>query len=94
MGHTADRRLVTLCLDLLPSTLADEELRRLLRDVPGVLDARIMRTAEGRSLGFAIVYMATCAHAERMIEAWDGADLHGSSIRVSRLGLPTWRQAS
>lgn len=94
MFNGTGSRVVALCLDLLPSTVSDNELRRLLGDVPGVLDARIMTNAEGRSLGFAIVYVATCALAEKVIEAFDGAEIHGSSIRVSRLVMPTWRQAS
>src|SRR5690242_16309074 len=69
VGRGTENRFVTLCLDLLPSTLEDDDLRRLLQNVAGILDARIIRNAEGQSLGFAIVYMATCAHAERMIEA-------------------------
>ena len=86
--------LVTLCLDLLPSTVDDDDVRRLLGDVPGVCDARIVTNAGGQSLGFAIVHMATWPTAEKLIAIFDGAEIHGSSIRVSRLFVPTLRQAS
>ena len=92
--NAAGSGLVTLCLDLLPSTVDDDDLRRLLGDVPGVCDARIVMNARGQSLGFAIVHMATWPTAEKFIAICDGAEIHGSSVRVSRLFVPTWRQAS
>lgn len=79
---------VMLSVDLLPSTVTNDALRRLLAQMPGVLRARVMTGSLGGSLGFALVEMANTRSAERLISVLDGYEWDGQGIRVSRLDRP------
>ena len=63
----------------------DESLRAAFsEDGRAVADVQIMTDREtGRPRGFGFVEMATDADAQAAIEALDGADLDGRSIRVN-----------
>ena len=41
--------------------------------------------AQGRSVGSAVIEIATPGEAQRIIQVMDGADIAGTAIRVSRL---------
>lgn len=75
-----------LSVDLLPSSFTDQDLCRLLAISSGVCRSHIVTNSEGRSLGFALIAMATTAEAERVIQTLDGAEIGGQPIRISRLG--------
>lgn len=77
-----------IALDMLPSGVTATELYTLLSFFPGVLRVEVLTDGQGRSLGSAVVEAGTGAYRDVIIEALDGLELFGGSLRASRLDVP------
>lgn len=68
----------------LPYQTTEDDLRRLFEEYGEVQRASVVMDREtGRSRGFGFVEMADDAEGNRAIEALDGADLDGRSLKVN-----------
>jgi len=77
-----------IALDMLPSGLTANELQTLLSFFPGVIGVEVLTDRQGRSLGSAVVEAGTGAYRDVIIEALDGLEVLGRSLRASRLEVP------
>ena len=77
--------LYSLAIDLLPTFVNSADLSSLLMIFPGVVRARVIRNAEGRSIGTAIVDVKSTRTVEKIVAALDGEVIQGYPIRISRL---------
>lgn len=76
-----------LAIDLLPSSMTSQALTKLLASFPGILRAEVLCGRDGCLLGSAIVEVSRSAYRELIIQALDGMEIEGQSIRVSRLDV-------
>ncbi|WP_447976872.1 RNA-binding protein [Candidatus Nitrospira bockiana] len=74
-----------VALDLLPSSLTAQELTRLLSMFPGIVRVQLVTDRDGQSLGTSVVEAVDSAHREVLIQALDGLEVFGQTIRASRL---------
>ena len=66
----------------LPGTIEDEHVRALCAPHGLVETVQVIRSRHtGRSLGFAFVHMATAQDARKTIEALNGSNLQGETLR-------------
>lgn len=77
--------LSMLSIDLLPSFFTAADLAALLAVCPGVIRGDLIRNQEGKSIGTAILHVRDQRSAERIVAAFDGAEVRGYPIRISRL---------
>jgi hypothetical protein len=77
-----------IALDMLPSGLTANELHSLLSIFPGVVRVEVLIDRKGRSLCSAMVEVGTGAYGDVIMEALDGLELFGRSLRASRLDVP------
>lgn len=76
-----------LAIDLLPSSITNQDLMRLLSIFPGVRRTEVLRGRDGRLLGSAVVEVSHSAYRELIIQVLDGMEIDGQSLRVSRLDV-------
>lgn len=68
----------------LPYSATNDQLRDLFASVGEVTDVNIINDREtGRSRGFGFVEMATDALAQEAIEALDGVDFNGRTLKIN-----------
>lgn len=78
-----------LAVDLLPSFLTHHDVAHLFASFHGLLRSRLIVNARGGSVGSAVLDVSNPDDAQRIIQAMDGVEIAGTTIRVSRLeGLP------
>ena len=77
-----------IALDMLPSVLTADELRRLVSIFPGVVRVELLADRKGRSLCSALIEASNGAYRDVIIQALDGLELFGQSLRASQLDVP------
>jgi RNA recognition motif-containing protein len=74
----------TLCVDGLPEWVTEEDLRELCQAQGHVVTALIARDAEGLSMGYGFIEMATHIAAEGVVAAIDHNAIFGQMIFAAR----------
>ena len=77
--------LPLLSIDLLPSFFTATDLAALIALCPGVIKGDLLRNRDGNSVGTAILHVRDQGSAERIVATFDGAEVCGYPIRISRL---------
>lgn len=83
-----------LAVDLIPSSLTEQELTSLFSLCPGVLRCQRLVNAQGQSIGSAVIEVSNSRDAQRIIQTMDGFEIAGKAIRVSRLEPPQFFAAA
>lgn len=76
-----------LALDMLPSFLTAMDIQKMLSIFPGVLRTEVLVNRSGTSMGSAIIQVGDSAYRDVVIDALDGVELLGQTIRASRLDV-------
>jgi hypothetical protein len=76
-----------VALDMLPSSLTAMDIQMMLSVFPGVLRTELPVNRGGGSLGSAIIQVRNSAYRDVVIDALDGFDIFGQTIRASRLDV-------
>jgi hypothetical protein len=76
-----------VALDMLPSALTAMDIQAMLSVFPSVLHTEIAVNAGGESLRSVIIEVGDSAYRDVVIEALDGLDVSGQTIRASRVDV-------
>lgn len=74
----------TLCVDGLPEWVTEQDLRKLCEMQGNVITVLIVRNAEGLSMGYGFIEMATHSAAESVVAAIDHNAIFGQMIFAAR----------
>ena len=82
-----------VALDMLPSCLSPIDLQEMLSVFPGVVRTEVQTDRDGISLGSAVVQTRDSVYRDLVIQALDGLEIFGQSIRAARLEAPDYAAA-